>query len=129
MGMRRMKPWLIAGAVASLGLVGVGCKDRYDERRPTINDRGVGGSGVRDNDLGRNPGVIHDGEGPIEENKGVLRDHDGDGKRIGDGKIGRNNGVIDDGEGPLERNGKADDKIGKNPGVWHDGEGPIEERK
>jgi hypothetical protein len=94
---------LIVGAISTLGLAGLGCRD-YDKpsRTPSVEEqRGTGGSG----------------------------DLDHDGRRVGDGKIGNENGVIDDGEGPLEDDGKADDKIGDRPGVVNDGEGPIEERQ
>jgi hypothetical protein len=82
-------------AIASVGLLAAGCEDRND-------NRGLGGSGttseqrrVGDGKVGKNNGVIDDGEGPIERG----------GKA--DDKIGNNPGVINDGEGPLEKNGQG----------------------
>src|SRR5687767_11911916 len=61
-GMKTSK-WLLAGALAT-ALCGVGCEER-PANKPTLDNRGTGGSGY----------------------------YDSDGKRIGDGKIGNNNGV------------------------------------
>jgi hypothetical protein len=48
---------------------------------------GVGGSGKEGVDIGKNPGVLDDGEGPLENPET---------------RPGRNPGVINDGEGPIE---------------------------
>jgi hypothetical protein len=83
-------------AIASVGLLTAGCEDRRD------NNRGFGGAGteqrqtdqdgrIGDGKVGKNNGVIDDGEGPLERG----------GKA--DDKIGNNPGVINDGEGPIER--------------------------
>lgn len=90
------------GALAATALMGFGCRDT------TTTTPGTGGSGAygRDNPgaddkklgdgkIGRNNGVIDDGEGPLE-NMG----HDGK----ADDKIGNNPGVWHDGEGPFEKN-------------------------
>jgi hypothetical protein len=90
--------WLVTGALASFALVGGACRDRYEPARPVVNDPGVGGSGDLNNDgkrigdgkIGRNNGVIDDGEGPLE------------GDHKADDKVGDRPGVWNDGEGPIE---------------------------
>jgi len=112
------KKLVVAGVLAVAGL-GVGCNDRQDrdlnragnDVESTVNDaakdvgagvdraaedidEGIGGSGRGDNnqvDIGNEPGVINDGEGPLEDP---------------DTRPGKNPGVINDGEGPLEDNEK-----------------------
>lgn len=91
-----MKKLLIAAAAAAT-LVGFGCNTRSNAPA-----NGTGGSGysahnpgddskrIGDGKIGRNNGVIDDGEGPLEQN----------GKS--DDKIGNQPGVWNDGEGPIE---------------------------
>jgi hypothetical protein len=107
-----LKKIAAAGLVASMALA-AGCRDR---------NAGMGGAGREGVDIGNRPGVINDGEGPLEENKNP--------------NIGNNPGIINDGEGPLENgrgplednmNGNPD--IGDRPGVINDGEGPIENNR
>ena len=111
------KKLVVAGVLAVAGL-GVGCNDRQDrdlnragnevessvdnaaqdigagvDRAAEDIDEGIGGAGNNDNDdqldVGNEPGVIKDGEGPLEDP---------------DTRPGKNPGVINDGEGPLENN-------------------------
>src|SRR5687767_8410997 len=100
-----MKKTLLA-ALAGLALIGGACRD-YDDRPAQVptTEPGVGGAGYdRDGDgkrlgdgkIGRENGVIDDGEGPLE----------GDG--VADDKIGDRPGVWNDGEGPLEENPETD---------------------
>jgi hypothetical protein len=102
-------------AVAAAALATAGCKDRYD------NDRGVGGAGKVDRydndkvDIGKNPGVINDGEGPLENNRGPLEEKDVD--------IGRNPGVINDNEGPMEQNRNTE------PDTMQNNQGPLEDKR
>jgi hypothetical protein len=112
------KKFAMVGVLAGSSIF-VGCKSDREEAREDMNEareelreEGTGGSGqIGDGKVGRNEGVLNDGEGPLEENR-----------RNDDTTIGRNPGVINDGEGPTK-----DDKIGNNKGVINDGEGPIEE--
>lgn len=105
-----MKKSLLVGALAAVSMFGVACFERDAER-------GTGGSGnieeprAGDRNIGSEPGVVNDGEGPIEERR--------------DGTIGDREGVINDGEGPIEE--RRDGKIGNREGVIDDGEGPLEE--
>lgn len=99
--------FLAVGAIASTALFGFGC-------RSSTYDEGTGGSGYNnrgdttvgntnpgddskrlgDGKIGRNNGVIDDGEGPIESLGGSGK---------ADDKIGNNPGVWHDGEGPFEQ--------------------------
>jgi hypothetical protein len=110
------KKLMVVGVLAVAGL-GVGCTERQErdtnragnEVESTVDeaakdvgaginrgaeeiDEGIGGAGNDDNDqvdIGNEPGVIKDGEGPLEDP---------------DTRPGKNPGVINDGEGPLEGN-------------------------
>jgi hypothetical protein len=94
-----MKSLVIAGLVGAAGLV-VGCNERREAqgenlgsemRQGTENlgqetQEGIGGGG-EGLQMGDNPGVMDDGEGPLENEQT---------------RPGNNPGIINDGEGPLE---------------------------
>jgi hypothetical protein len=89
--------WVVTAAIAALGAFGIGCRDRATDGSEQNQPQGTGGSGqvdeprVGDGKVGRNNGVIDDGEGPLEQ----------DGRS--EDKIGDNPGVLNDGEGPIEQ--------------------------
>lgn len=99
---------VVLGAVAAFGLAtAVGCQENREAE-------GLGGAGMEeqqqenntfgteqnepnlgDSQMGDEPGVFNDGEGPIEGNNAEPN-------------IGENEGVINDGEGPIEDNTNLD---------------------
>ena len=97
----KLSKLVVVGGVAALTLFGVGCQDKARQ-----DNSGTGGSGssvtqdhngdgkrLGDGKIGRNNGVVDDGEGPLEGNRGKADD-----------KIGKQPGVWNDGEGPIEKN-------------------------
>ena len=123
-----MKKLAVAGLVAGSAMM-VGCRDNREVENDDV-ELGTGGSG--EVDVGRNEGILNDGEGPLEENNDDKAINDADREmRNDDHSIGRREGVLDDGEGPLEERNEdvtKDENVGKKPGVLNDGEGPLEER-
>ncbi len=89
------KNWILAGALAVVGVGGIACQDG-ERAEPRVIEEGTGGAGREGMDhkaadsIGDKNGVIDDGEGPLEQ--------DG----VADDKIGDEPGVFDDGEGPIE---------------------------
>jgi hypothetical protein len=117
MAMQGWKRWALVGLLGVAGL-SVGCRDRREPEireearevgqglkeagrdvRDSVNNageglrEGIGGSGQREDgvDIGRNPGVINDGEGPLENGRGPLEE--------GDLQPGNSPDVVDEGEG------------------------------